>query len=152
VTIKWNIILEKWAVLKSWTYIEWNIYIWQNTIIWPNAYLRWSTVIWEWCKIWNAVEIKNSSFWNFSNSAHLSYVWDSIIWDYVNLGWGFIWASLRHDNSNIKVLIKWKLLNSWRRKFWCIIWDNVKTWMNTSIYPGRIIENDSFTIPWEIVK
>jgi len=34
VTIKWNIVLEEWAILKSWTYIEWNCYIWKNSSIW----------------------------------------------------------------------------------------------------------------------
>jgi bifunctional UDP-N-acetylglucosamine pyrophosphorylase/glucosamine-1-phosphate N-acetyltransferase len=151
VQIKWNIILEKWAVLKSWTYIEWNCYIWKDTKIGPNTYLRWNTVIGSWCKIWNAVEVKNSCFWNNSNAAHLSYIWDSIIGNNVNLWWWFITANLRHDNENIKVLVKWNLTNTGRRKLWAIVWDNVKTAMNTSIYPWRVIQNDSFTQPWEII-
>lgn len=152
VTIKWNVILEEWAILKSWTYIEWNIYIWKDASIWPNTYLRWSTVIWDNCKIWNAVEIKNSSLWDNTNVAHLSYIWDSIIWNNVNIWGWFISANLRHDNKNIKVLVKWELVDCWLRKLGCIIWDNVKTGMNTSTYPWRVIENDSFTVPWEIVK
>lgn len=152
VTIKWNIVLEDWAVLKSGTYIEWNVYIWKNTSIWPNAYLRGSTVIWANCHIWNAVEIKNSSVWNKTNIAHLSYIWDSIIWNNVNI-WGWmITANLRHDKENIKVMIKWELVNSGLHKLWVIIWDNTKTWVKTITYPGRIIENDSFTIPGEIIK
>ena len=152
VYIKWNIVLEKWAVLKSWTYIEWNVYIWKNSIIWPNSYIRNSSVIWDNCRIWNSVEIKESVFFDNSNAAHLSYIWNSIIWNNVNLGWWFISGNLRHDNSNIKVPINWKLIDTFLIKFWCIIWDNTKTWMNTSTYPWRIIENDTFTLPWEIVK
>ena len=151
VQIKWNIVLEKWAILKSGTYIEWNCYIAKDSKIGPNTYLRWNTVIGSWCKIWNAVEIKNSCFWNNSNAAHLSYIWDSIIWNNVNLGWGFITANLRHDNGNIKVPVKNIMTDTWKRKLWVIIWDNVKTWMNTSVYPGRIIQNDSFTHPGEII-
>ncbi len=152
VVIKWNIVLEKWAILKSGTYIEWNCYIWKNTIIWPNTYLRWETCIWDNCKIWNAVEVKNSTFWDNSNSAHLSYIWDSVIWNNVNLGWGFITANLRHDNKNIRVMVKWELVDSWKRKLGVIIWDNVKTWIKTMTMPWRIIENDNFTMPWEVVK
>ncbi len=151
VQIKWNIILEKWAVLKSGTYIEWNCYIAKDSKIGPNTYLRWNTVIGSWCKIWNAVEIKNSCFWNNSNAAHLSYIWDSIIWNNVNLWGWFITANLRHDNENIKVPVKDIMTDTWKRKLWVIIWDNVKTWMNTSVYPGRIIQNDSFTNPGEII-
>ncbi len=152
VVIKWNIILEKGAILKSGTYIEWNCYIWKNTQIWPNIYIRWITSIWDNCKIWANNEIKNSSIWDNTNIAHLSYIWDSIIWNNVNIWWGFIVANLRHDKANIKVAVKWVLTDTWFRKFWSIVWDNVKTWMSTKVYPGRIIENDSFTIPGEIIK
>lgn len=152
VVVKWEIILEKWAILKSWTYIEGNVFIGKNSIIWPNAYLRWETVIWENCKIWNAVEIKNSSLWNDTNVAHLSYIWDSVIWNNVNIWWGFISANLRHDNWEVKVLVKWTLVNTKKRKLWVIIWDNVKTGIKTMSMPGRIIENDTLTIPWEMIK
>ncbi len=152
VTINGNVILWKWSVLKSWTYIEWNVYIWENSIIWPNIYIRWNTVIWDNCRLGNWNEIKNSSIWDYTNIAHLSYVWDSVIWNHVNIWWGFITANLRHDWTNIKIPVKWVLTDSWLRKFGCIIWDNTKTWINTSTYPGRIIWSSSFTNPWEIIK
>jgi len=152
VTIKWNIVVEEWALIKSGTYIEWNVYIWKDSIIWPNAYLRKNTTIWNNCKIWNAVEVKESSIWDNTNAAHLSYIWNSIIWNNVNLWSWFITANLRHDETNIKVPINWELKDTWLTKFWCIIWDYTKTWMNTSTYPWRIIWNDCFTVPWQIVK
>lgn len=152
VTIKWNIIVEKGAIIKSWTYIEWNCYIWKDTIIWPNTYLRWPTVIWDNCKIWNAIEVKNSCFWDNSNAAHLSYIWDSIIWNNVNIWWWFITANLRHDAWSIRTMVKWELVDTWLKKYGCVIWDNTKTGINTSIYPWRIIWNNCFTLPWEVVK
>lgn len=152
VTIKWKIILWEWALLKSWTYIEWNVYIWKNTVIGPNVYLRGNTVIWDNCKIWNAVEIKNSSLWDWTNVAHLSYIWDSVIWNNVNIWWWLITANLRHDNTSVKIIIKEELVDSWLRKLWVIIWDNVKTWINTMTYPWRVIKNDTTTNPWEIIR
>ncbi len=152
VTIKWNIVLEEWAILKSWTYIEWNCYIWKNTSIWPNTYLRWKTVVWEWCKIWNAVEIKNSSIWDKTNVAHLSYIWDSIIWNNINIWWGFISANLRHDKANIKVPVKWVLTDTLLYKLWIIIWDNCKLWINTSSMPWRVLDNNNFTSPGTVIK
>ena len=152
VTINWEIILSKWAVLKAWTYIEGNVFIGKNSVIWPNVYLRGETVIWENCRIWNAVEIKNSAIWDNTNVAHLSYIWDSIIWNNVNIGGGFIAANLRHDGANIKVPVKWVLTDTKKRKFWVIIGDNVKTAIKTSTMPWRVIQNDTFTMPWEIVK
>jgi len=152
VFIKWKIILEKWAIIKSWTYIEWNCYIWKNSVLGPNLYLRWQTVIWKNCKIWANNEIKNSSIWDNISIAHLSYIWDSIIWNNVNIWWWFVSANLRHDQKNIKVLINWRLIDTWLRKLWVIIWDNVKTWIKSYSMPGRIIENDTFVMPWEMIK
>jgi|SaaInlLV_10m_DNA_4_1040232.scaffolds.fasta_scaffold01311_2 bifunctional UDP-N-acetylglucosamine pyrophosphorylase/glucosamine-1-phosphate N-acetyltransferase len=152
VTIKWNIILEEWAILKSGTYIEWNCYIGKDSNIWPNTYLRNGTTIWESCRIWNAVEIKNTSIWDNTNIAHLSYVWDSILWSNINLGWWFLTANLRHDKANIRVPIKWELVDTWLQKLWIIIWDNCKTWINTSSMPWRILENDCYTNPGDVIK
>jgi len=152
VTIKWNIVLEEWATLKSWTYIEWNVYIWKNSSIWPNTYLRWNTVIWDNCKVWNAVEVKNSSLWDHTNIAHLSYVWDSVIWNQINIWWWFITANLRHDKANIKVPIKWELVDSWLHKLWIIMWDNCKIGVKCYSMPWRVILNDSMVGPGEMIK
>jgi len=152
VTIKWNIILEEWSILKSGTYIEWNCYIWKNTTIGPNIFLRWNTSIWSNCKLWANNEIKNTSVWDNTNVAHLSYIWDSIIWNNVNIWWGFITANLRHDWNNIKVPVKWVLTDTWLHKLWVIIWDNVKTWIKAYSMPWRVIENDTMLMPWEMIK
>lgn len=149
--IKWNIILEKWAVIKSWTYIEWNVYIWKNTVIWPNAHLRGNNVILDDCAIWHT-EIKECFIWNKTKAKHFWYIWSSVIWNNVNIAAWFISMDRRHDNTNIKFKIKWELIDTWSRKLWCIVWDNVRTWVNTLVYPWRIIENDSFTMPGDIIK
>ncbi|MDD2907814.1 MAG: sugar phosphate nucleotidyltransferase [Candidatus Gracilibacteria bacterium] len=152
VTIKGNIYLGKGSVLKAGTYIEGNVYIGENTSIGPNTYLRGNTVIGNNCKIGNAVEIKNSSIGNKTNVAHLSYIGDSVIGNNVNIGGGFISANVRHDNKNIKVMINGKLVDSSLRKLGIIIGDNSKTGIKSYSMPGRIIENDSFTNPGEIIK
>lgn len=152
VNINWNIILEKWAILKSWTYIEWNVYIWKNSKIWPNIYIRGGIVIWNNCIIWGNNEIKNSSIWDSVVIKHLSYIWDSIIWNNVNIWWWFITANLRHDKSNIKVPINWELIDTWLYKLWIIIWDNVKTGIKSYSYPWRVLDTWSFTLPWTIIK
>ena len=59
---------------------------------------------------------------------------------------------MRHDGTNIKVPVKWVLTDTKKRKFWVIIGDNVKTAIKTSTMPWRVIQNDTFTMPWEIVK
>ena len=152
VTIKWNIILEKWAILKSGTYIEWNCYIWKNSKIGPNCYIRWESVIWSNCHIWNAVEVKNSSFWDSSNAGHLTYIGDSIVWNNVNFWAWFVSANLRHDWKNMRCMINGKLLDTWRRKLWVIVWDNAKIGIKSMAYPARVIDTDSMLLPWTIIK
>jgi len=152
VQIHGNIILGQWAIIKSGTYIEWNCYFWKNTIIWPNAYVRWNTYLWDGGKIGFSVEVKNSYIWEKSKIPHLSYLGDSIVGNNVNLWCGFKVANLRHDKKNMRVKIKNKLIDTGRRKLWCIIWDNVKTGINTVVYPWRILEQWSFTAPWETIK
>ncbi|MBW7954999.1 NTP transferase domain-containing protein [Candidatus Gracilibacteria bacterium] len=152
VTIKGNIILAPGAILKSGTYIEGNIYIGENTSIGPNAYLRGSSVIGKNCHIGASVEIKNSSIGNKTNIAHLSYIGDSIIGNNINIGGGFISANLRHDNQNIKVPVKGVLTDTKLRKLGIIIGDNSKLGIKNYSYPGRVLENGSFTPPGEIIK
>lgn len=152
VTIKWNIILWKWSILKSGTYIKWNVIFWENCVIWPNCYIRWNSVFGDNCHVWNAVEIKNSNIWNNTNVWHLSYVWDSVIWNNCNFGAGFKVANLRHDNKNMKAMVKWELVETWLKKLWIILGDNSKLWINTLCYPARIFGEWFMSLPWEIIK
>ncbi len=152
VKVKWNIILGKWSILKSGTYIEWNVIFGENCIIWPNCYIRWNSVFGNNCKVWNAVEIKNSNIWNNTNVWHLSYIWDSIVWNNCNFGAGFKVANLRHDWKNMRAMIKWELVETWLKKLWIIIWDNSKLGINTLCYPARIFPEWFTSLPWEIIK
>ena len=152
VTIKGNIILEEGAIIKSGTYIEGNCYFGKNSIIGPNAYVRWNTSLWDNSKIGFSVEVKNSYIWENTNISHLSYVWDSVIGNHVNLGCGFKVANLRHDGKNIRIMVKGDLVDTGRRKLGCIVGDNTKTAINTQVYPGRVLETGKSTIPGETVK
>ena len=152
VNINGEVIIEAGAVIKSGTYIEWNCYIWKDAVIWPNAYIRGNSYIGEGSKLGFSVECKNTTLGDNSKIPHLSYIWDSIVWNNVNLWGGFKVANLRHDKKNIKVMSKWELIDSWKYKLGAIIWDNVKTWINTLIYPWRILDTNWYTLPGEIVK
>ncbi len=152
VTIKGNIILEEGAIIKSGTYIEGNCYFWKNTIIWPNAYVRGNTSLWDNSKIGFSVEVKNSYIWENTKISHLSYIGDSVIGNNANLGCGFKVANLRHDGKNMRVMVKWDLVDTGRKKLGCIIWDNTKTAINTQVYPGRVLETWTISIPWETIK
>ncbi len=152
VTIKGNVYLEEGVILKSGTYIEGNAYFGKNAVIWPNSYIRGNSSIGAESKIWSFVECKNTYLGDHSAIPHLSYFGDSVIGNNVNIGAGSKVANLRHDHANIRVKVKDKLINSWRKKLGTVIGDGSRLGINTTIYPGRIIPTNGATLPGEIIK
>jgi UDP-N-acetylglucosamine diphosphorylase / glucose-1-phosphate thymidylyltransferase / UDP-N-acetylgalactosamine diphosphorylase / glucosamine-1-phosphate N-acetyltransferase / galactosamine-1-phosphate N-acetyltransferase len=152
VVIHGNVIIGKGTKILSGTYIEGNVVIGDHCKIGPNCYLRNGTTIGDNCHIGQAVEIKNTIIGDGSKVPHLSYVGDSVIGDEVNLGAGTITANLRHDDANIKSVVREELVDSGRRKLGVIIGDNVHTGINTTLYPGRKLWPGTSTIPGEIVR
>ncbi len=138
--------------IKSGVYIEGPVVIGKNCQIGPNCFIRSNTAIGDNCRIGQSVEIKNSIIMNNTNICHLSYVGDSIIGENVNLGAGFVVANVRHDGKNILSSVKGKLVDTGLQKFGAVVADNVKTGINTSVYPGRKIWPDLQTKVGEIVK
>ena len=140
------------TVVLPGVYIEGKVKIGKNCKIGPNCYIRGNTYIGDNCHIGQAVEIKNSLIMNKVSAGHLSYIGDSIICPYTNLGAGTIGANLRHDGKNHRSLVNNKLIETGRRKMGCIIGDHVHTGIHCSIYPGRKIWPHVSTLPGSIVK
>ena len=134
------------------TYIEGNVMIGKDCKIGPNAYIRDGTTIGDGCHVGASVELKNMILMDNSNIPHLSYIADSVIGEKCNLGAGTITSNLRHDNNNVKSVVKDKLIDTGRRKLGVIIGDNVHTGINTSFYPGRKLWPNTTTLPGEIIK
>lgn len=151
VHIEGTLILGKGSIIKSGTYIEGPVCIGENCTVGPNAYLRKNVTLGDNCKVGQAVEIKNTILFSGSKIPHLSYVGDSVIGSDVNLGAGTITANLRHDNANVKSLVKGVIIDSGRRKFGTIIGDGTKTGIKTMIYPGRKLWPNTTTLPGEVV-
>ena len=151
VKISGNIFLGEGSIIKSGSYIEGPVYIGKNSVIGPNTYLRSFSTIGNNCRIGNAVEIKNSIVMDGTHISHLSYVGDSIIGRNCNFGAGTKVGNLRLDEKNVKLRIKGKLVDSGRRKFGCIIGDNVKLGLNVMINSGRKIGSNSKIGPGVIV-
>jgi NDP-sugar pyrophosphorylase family protein len=133
-------------------FVEGKVMIGRNCKIGPNCYLRGNTSIGDNCHIGQAVEVKNSLIMSGSSLGHLSYCGDSVIGENVNFGAGTIVANLRHDGKNHRSMVEGELIDTGRRKFGCIIGDDVHTGIHTSIYPGRKLWPGSSTRPGEIVK
>lgn len=141
------ITLGKGSKILPGVFIEGNIIIGENCKIGPNCYLRGSTTIGHDCHIGQSVEIKNSIIGHGSSVGHLGYVGDSILGNNVNFGAGTMTSNLRHDGSNHRSMVNGQLTDTGRRKFGCIIGNEVHTGILTAIYPGRKLGANSSTLP-----
>jgi UDP-N-acetylglucosamine diphosphorylase/glucosamine-1-phosphate N-acetyltransferase len=151
-TIKGEVAIGKGTIIRNGSYIEGPVVIGENCDIGPNCYVRPSSAIGNHARVGNAVEIKNTIIMEGTHVGHLSYVGDSIIGRRCNFGAGTKVANLRHDEINIKVKVKGKIIDSGRRKLGVIMGDDVHTGINTSINIGVMIEKGKSTNPGEIVK
>ena len=128
--------VAKTARIRSGAYIEGPTFIDEKADVGPNCYIRSCTSLGRKTRVGNAVEVKNSIIMDGTHIGHLSYVGDSVFGEKCNLGAGTIMANLRFDDSNIKMVIKDKLIDTGRRKLGSILGDNVKTGIKASFMPG----------------
>jgi len=139
-TLKGLVFLGRGSIIRSGAYIVGPVLIGEDCDIGPNCYIRPTTCIGDRVRVGNAVEVKNSAIMSNSKIGHLSYVGDSVIGEGCNFGAGTICSNLRHDKANIKSFVKGERVDSGRRKLGVIMGDNVMTGINTSIYPGTVIQ------------
>lgn len=147
-----SVSLGRGSRIMSGAYIEGPVVIGENCKIGPNCYIRPATCLGDNVRVGNAVEVKNSAVMNDSKIGHLSYLGDCVIGEGCNFGAGTVCSNLRHDKSNIKSYIKGKRVDSGRRKLGAIMGDGVMTGINTSIYPGTVIEPGFLGLPGAVLK
>jgi len=149
VTIKGEVHIGKFTVVKSGTYIEGPAFIGDNCTIGPNAYIRANTTIGN--NVRFRGEVVNSVIMNGTTAKHFCYIGHSVIGENVNIAAGTVTADYRHDGKNHFTVIKGKKIDTGLRKLGAFIGDNVRTGINTTIYPGRKIWPGLSTFPGEIV-
>jgi bifunctional UDP-N-acetylglucosamine pyrophosphorylase/glucosamine-1-phosphate N-acetyltransferase len=143
--------LGKGAIVKSGTRIEGNVYIGEECTVGPNAFLRNGTILAPRVHVGTS-EIKNSIILSGTKIPHYSYVGDSVIGRNCNFGAGTKIANLRHDGNTIKVEINWEVQDSGRKKLGALVFDNVKTGVNSAINCGAVLMPNSIVFPCEFKK
>ena len=93
--------------IKSFSHLE-NVKVENNVIVGPFARLRPGTVLKSGSRVGNFVEIKKSSVGKKSKVNHLSYIGDTNIGNFVNIGAGTITCNYDGKNKN-KTIIKNKV-------------------------------------------
>jgi UDP-N-acetylglucosamine diphosphorylase / glucose-1-phosphate thymidylyltransferase / UDP-N-acetylgalactosamine diphosphorylase / glucosamine-1-phosphate N-acetyltransferase / galactosamine-1-phosphate N-acetyltransferase len=152
VIIKWHVYLEEGVVLKSGTYIEWNVFFWKNCEVGPYTHIRGNTYFGQDSRGGSFSEIKGCYFGDNTVVAQNAVIVDTIAGNDVNFASGVITTNLRHDNKNIRVLIKDTLVDTGRRKLGTIVGDHARFGANTTIYPGRSIPSHGTTLPWDVIR
>ncbi len=152
VVIRGKVCVGEGTRIMSGTYIEGPVLIGKNCRIGPNAYIRPYTVLGDNCHVGNSSEVKASIVMNGSKIPHFNYVGDSIIGENCNLGAGTKVANLRLDESNVRVFVKGKMVDTGRRKLGVIMGDGVHTGINVSIDVGTMIGAGSMIGPGARVK
>jgi len=149
VTIKGNVHVGKLTTVKSGTYIEGPVFIGDNCTIGPNAYIRPNTTIGN--NVRFRGEVVNSVIMDGTTAKHFSYIGHSVIGENANIAAGTVTADFRHDGKNHSTVINGKKIDTGLRKLGAFIGGNVRTGINTTIYPGRKIWPDLSTLPGEVV-
>ena len=112
--------LESWVIIEWWQYtkIQWSI-IWKNTVLFGWAKFR-DSIIWPDNEIWYG-EFVRTTTWRLMKALHSCYLWDTDVWDDVNIANQF------------------GIVNSWPgwTKSKTIIWNNVFTGGWARIVPWK---------------
>ena len=150
--ISGTVSIGRGTVIKPGVIIEGPVIIGEHCIIGPNAWIRPYSAIGDGCAIGQGSELKGTILMKGSKVPHLSYVGDSVVGEWVNLGCGTVTSNFRHDGMNHRSMVKGELVDTGRRKLGAIIGDGVHTGINTSIYPGRKLWPHTSTLPGAIVS
>lgn len=146
-TVKGPVIVDEGAEIRSGSYIVGPVYIGRDVEIGPNAYIRPHSVVLAGSRIGFSVEVKESVVMEHAHASHLSYIGDSVVGEYTNLGAGTVLANLRFDNKSVRVTVEGKRIDTGRRKLGALIGGYVKTGVNVSIMPGVKVGSHSVIYP-----
>ncbi len=145
------VIIEEGARVMAHTVIEGPAYIGRGAVVGPHAYVRPRSVILDGSKAGHSTEVKASIMMEGSKAPHLSYIGDSIIGEYVNLGAGTITANLRFDGKPVKMTLKGRRVNTGRKKLGTVMGGYAQTGINVSILPGVKIGSRALVYPGCVV-
>ena len=145
------VVVEEGGAVRSGAVIDGPAYVASGATVGPNAFVRGATLLCEDAKVGNAVEAKNSVFFEGATVGHLSYVGDSVLGRDVNFGAGTKVANLRHDGADVRLTVKGDRVSTGRRKFGVVCGDEVKTGINSSLNAGVVLGGGATTEPGESV-
>lgn len=157
----YGIFLGAGTILEPAAFIQSPVIVGEKCEIRHGAYLRGNVIVGDKSVLGHTTEVKNSIIMNHSGAGHFSYIGDSIIGNYVNLGAGTILANLEFRDIedkkyNHKKTIKINDGNSFIEtemfKLGAIIGDGGELGCNCVTSPGVILGKESMVFPTNNVK
>jgi UDP-N-acetylglucosamine diphosphorylase/glucosamine-1-phosphate N-acetyltransferase len=138
VTITGKVFIDEGVRVLENAVIRGPCYIGKNSVIGNSTLICGGSHIGDGCVVGFVSEVKHSYLGN-SIWLHRNYVGDSILMDNCNLGAGTSVANWRFDKQPVRVNIGDEKISTGMEKFGCIIGENCKIGINTSIMPGMKI-------------
>ena len=102
-----------------------------------SALIRGGTSLFEGCTVGG--EVENSIMLAHANKAHLGYVGDSIVGEWVNLGAGSVFSNLKNTYGNVKVDYKGERVDTGMMKLGPVIGDMAKVSIGALVFAGKSV-------------
>jgi NDP-sugar pyrophosphorylase family protein len=115
----------------------------KECIIRHGAFLRDGVLCGDHCAIGHSAEIKHSILLDSAAATHFTYVGDSILGNFVNLGAGVKCANLRLDRREVRV----QKVKTGLKKFGAIIGDRTQIGCNCVLNPGTVMGKECTAEP-----
>ena len=140
--IKEPVIIEEGVKVFAGAVINGPVYLGKNTVVATNSLVR-ESFIGNDCVVGYSSEVARSFLGN-NVWLHTNYVGDSVIMDNCSFGSGTVTGNLRLDEQNISVNINGDKVDTGTNKWGCVIGENCRVGINTSLMPGIKIGAGSF--------
>lgn len=139
--------IGKGTVIDPGVCIQGPCIIGKNCIIRHGAFLRDGVICGDHCTIGHSTEIKHAILLNYAHATHFTYVGDSIVGNWVNLGAGVKCANLRLDGRVVEVSSGERKIKTGLKKFGAIIGDRAQIGCNCVLNPGTLMGRESLSYP-----
>ena len=137
---KEQIYLGKGSVIEAGAMVCGPAIIGENVEIRHGAFVRGNVIICDNAVVGHTSECVRAIYMPGAKSPHFNYVGDSILGSNVNLGAGTKLSNLKHDGTNVGIMLKGKKVDTKMRKFGAILGDNCQLGCNSVCNPGTIME------------
>ena len=130
------VVVDEGASIESFSRVSGPCYVGLETRL-HSALVRGGTSVFEGCKVGG--EVENSIIMPHTNKAHLGYVGDSIVGEWVNVGAGSVFSNLKNTYGNVRTELEGRRVDTGMVKFGPVIGDMAKVTIGALIFAGKSV-------------